>query len=236
LATVIIFGLLVVMVLPATWLAGQPAAPQSAGDWTEKQYQVFDCERFENYEPANRPIDFQRIDYPLLHAAIFYATNRVRLANGREPFRHLAALEQSAAMHAGDMAELDFFSHHNPFDPKRADAARRMALCGITTGRRSENIAETFGIRYRSGDPLIPPKGPPYVFRDFDTRQPIPNHSYNSFAEALLEEWMGSPAHRGNILDPRVHYLGCGARHFLRIQFYYLDCFKAVQNFSSSKR
>jgi uncharacterized protein YkwD len=202
--------------------------------WNDSFYDAFDAEGFRNYEPAGQPIDFDNIDYGLLNAAIFYETNRVRLKHGKPVFRHARPLEEAALLHARDMVQLWFFSHQNPHEPEKRTLSQRLALFGVEGGYRAENISEAFGIRYTQGTSIIPPERGSSIFRYYETGKVIPNHSYISFAEALLQRWMDSAGHRANVLSERFNYLGCGAFHYRNEAFYGIDQFKAVQNFASS--
>jgi uncharacterized protein YkwD len=210
-----------------------PIATRADRIWEESLYTVYDAASFRNYTYAREAIDFDNIHYALLGAAIFYATNEMRVKHGRNPFQHAQMLEDAAFMHAQDMVRLDFFSHNNPREPEKRTFTKRLAMFGIGEGYRAENISEMFGIRYEQGSPLIPPGSAGGAFRDFDTGNPIPHHSYLSFAETLLSGWMRSSGHRANILDSRMIYLGCGAYHFRNESFYGMNQFKAVQNFAS---
>jgi uncharacterized protein YkwD len=201
--------------------------------WQDADYPHFTPESFREYAPANAPIEFQQVNYPLLNAAIFFETNRIRALHDLPSLQHSPALEVAAEMHAHDMVIGNFFSHENPFEPYRKTPALRLAEVGITSGRRAENIADTFGIQYKSGGLLIPPKTGQPDFLYFSTREPIPPHTCNTFAAAVVDEWLHSPGHRDNILDVRFRYLGCGAYHYRRIYFHYMDCFKVVQEFAS---
>jgi uncharacterized protein YkwD len=210
-----------------------PFFSAAAPSWSDSLYRDFSCRDFKSFPPANKPIDFDHIDYPLLNAAIFYATNCVRVRHGMPPFAHSGDLEKTAFFHSKDMVEDDFFSHDNPYEPKKRSPFERMASVGVVAGCRAENIAIDFGIRYRSGDPLVPPQNGEGVFRDPGTGRAIPVHTYNSLAATLVEGWMRSERHRANILNRNFKYLGSGAFHFHDRAFYGMDTFKATQDFAS---
>jgi uncharacterized protein YkwD len=206
---------------------------QTDGPWHDSMYERFTFEDFARYEPSGMEIDFTDIDYSLLNAAIFYETNRRRSQNGKPLFFHSAALERASSLHSRDMVEKGFFSHENPYDPKKRTPWLRMSIFGIEGGYVAENITEGFGIRYQSGTPVILPEGEEGEFRDYVSGEVIPPQTYRSFAESVVESWMRSPPHRANILDEQLHYLGCGAYHYKNKSFHGLDQFKVTQNFSS---
>lgn len=184
-----------------------------------EKYDQFTYSDFKNYGPANQPIEFGNIDYALLNAAIFYETNRRRSEKGLFPYKHSDALERAAFMHAIDMVRGGFFNHSNTRDAKKRSPSDRSALFG--GGAAGENIATTFGIQYEAGT----------MVSDINA---IPPHSYNSFAEALVDGWMHSPGHRANILDEYgigYEYLGCGGFENVNDAWHK---FNAVQNFSAS--
>jgi uncharacterized protein YkwD len=213
------------------WTTPGPSA--AASSWSDSLYNKFSCREFRSFAPANRPIDFDRIDYPLLNAAIFFATNCERTKHGRPPFIHSRALEKAAFLHSKDMVEDDFFSHENPYAREKRSPFERMASVGVIRGYRAENIATDFGIRYKSGDPVVPPQNGEDAFRDPHTERALPGHTYNSLAASLVEGWMASERHRGNILDRNLKYLGSGAFHFRDRTFYGIDTFKVTQDFAS---
>jgi uncharacterized protein YkwD len=206
---------------------------QNTGSWNHSYYREYDVDDFRSYGPANQILDFDNLDYPLLNAAIFYESNRMRIQNGVKSFIHSRALEEAAFLHAKDMAELNFFSHHNPYDGEKRTPFQRMALFGIDGGHRAENIAEMFGIQYEPGTQIMQPEKGAKVFRTYRTGTVIQNHTYISFSEALLRGWMKSPGHRANIMKENLKYLGCGAFHYEDASFFDIDQFKAVQNFAS---
>jgi uncharacterized protein YkwD len=201
--------------------------------WLESYYSRYDADAFQSYSYAKMAIDFDNIHYALLNAAIFYATNQMRLTHGMAPFIHAQSLEEAAFMHAKDMVRLNFFSHNNPYESEKKTFQQRLAMYGVDQGYRAENISEMFGIRYEQGSSLIPPDTTEEDFRNFRTGKPIPVHTYLSFAKALLDGWMNSSGHRANILNSKLIYLGCGTRHYRNESFYGMDQFKAVQNFAS---
>jgi uncharacterized protein YkwD len=201
--------------------------------WQESYYSRYDADAFQSYSYAKMTIDFDNIHYDLLNAAIFYATNQMRITHGMDPFIYAQPLEEAAFMHASDMVRLHFFSHSNPYESEKKTFQQRLSMYGVEQGYRAENISEMFGIRYEQGNSLIPPDTTGGDFRDFETGKLIPAHTYLSFAKALLEGWMNSSGHRANILNSKLIYLGCGARHYRNESFYGMDQFRAVQNFAS---
>ena len=183
------------------------------------KYGQYSVSQFKKYGPANKPINFENIDFPLLNAAVFYETNRMRLKYGKKPYSHSTALERAAFMHTLDMAAGNFFSHQNPRNPEKREPSDRSALFG--GGVSGENIATTFGIKYKAGTSV-------------SSISSIPPHTYNSFAEALVDSWMHSSGHRANILDEYgagYKYLGCGAYPVPNDGWHK---FYATQNFSFS--
>ena len=125
--------------------------------WNDSMYERFTFSDFSLYGPSGEKIDFSRIDYALLNAAIFYETNRRRAQNGLPVFVHSAALENASSLHSRDMAEKRFFSHENPYTPERKTPLLRMSIFGVNGGYVAENITEAFGIRYEPGSPVIVP-------------------------------------------------------------------------------
>ncbi|HPZ09687.1 MAG TPA: CAP domain-containing protein [Candidatus Eremiobacteraeota bacterium] len=223
----------------------QVASGSTQSNWSDSMYLQYNYSSFTTYNPANQMIDFKNIDYELLCAAIFYASNKERVtATSSSPnpggnplnlpaFQYSQYLKYSAQMHAYDMVKNNFFSHENPYDKTKTTPFDRMGLCYVTGGIRAENIAIAFGIAYYEGNQFYPPSKSNPAFLDSKTKQPIPNHTYNSFAKELLNGWMHSPSHKKNILNKYLIYLGCGAGFYNDAESYGMPKFKCVQNFGS---
>ncbi|MBN2441580.1 MAG: CAP domain-containing protein [Spirochaetales bacterium] len=200
--------------------------------WTWADYEKYTYKTFAELPEANKRIDFKEIDYPLLHAAIFYETNRQRVLNNRKVFLHSPALEKAAKAHSDDMVTYKFFSHTSPVKGKKT-MTQRLALVGIVKGYKGENIADTFGIEYKAGKSVYSPDQNGGYFSYSFKGKPIENHTYLGFAKDVLVQWMNSPGHRKNILDQRFTYLGTGAAHYNNAKFFNMDNFKSTQNFGS---
>jgi uncharacterized protein YkwD len=209
-------------------------AAEPAGNWSYGDYDDYNYETFSNYGPARQRINFDNIDYPLLHAAVFYETNRMRAANGLSVFKHSPALERAAFGHSRDMVEHDFFSHYSPLSGKR-DLQDRLALVGIRNTYMAENIAYTFGIEYEAGRGVYNPAQNGGYFSYSYKGDPILNHSYLGLASEVVTQWMNSPGHRRNILNRNYIFLGAGAAHYSERDFYHMDQFKFTQNFAAER-
>jgi len=72
-----------------------------------------------------------------------------------------------------------------------ADRARAV---GLHTSFLAENVASAFGRRYKSGAKFFVREEAGRKIYSYEPNGPaIPMHSYLSFAEALVDEWMSSP-------------------------------------------
>ena len=161
------------------------------------------------------PLQFDALDYPQLHTAMFYATNAVRVRHGLPPLAHHPRLEQAAWHYAKRMAEHNFMAHVDPYAAAHLRTPeQRLRAAGVANAMPAENLASYFGIRYQEGEKVYRLPDRKGQFSPTPNGQPIPNHTYRSFAEATVDFWMSSPHHRANILAETALELGCGAAFF----------------------
>jgi uncharacterized protein YkwD len=145
-----------------------------------------------------------------------HETNRRRVKEGVSSLWHDAKVDEAAVLHAKDMAENRYLSHEEPEKPKgprRRMPIDRVRAVGLKPMLVAENIATQFGIQYKSGKPVYDlsqwgRKGLSYR----PNGDPIPRHTYLSFARTVVDSWMASPAHRENILVRDARYIGSAAR------------------------
>ncbi|WP_411824068.1 CAP domain-containing protein [Leptospira sp. 'Mane'] len=205
----------------------------SSSKWKPEQYEEFNDQSFAAYAPSKERIDFANIDYPLLNAALFFETSKERRKLGLKPFRYSALCEQAAFGHAQDMVNLNFYSHTSKVSGKET-LKERLELVGIINPISGENIINSFAIDYKPGTPVYTPEQNEGKFFSYQKKgTPIPNHTYLSLAESLLESWMNSPPNRRTILNPDFSYMGGGMYYYQDSRFQNIDKVKAVQVFSS---
>lgn len=204
-----------------------------AQTWTPDSYTRLNSAAFYRIEPLYDVIDFDDVDYPLLHAAIFYLTNEERVKAKLAPFKFHSKFEAVAADHARDMVKYGFYSHTSKIRIKRT-VQDRFHLEGLNPEYYGENICATYGLQYENGRKVNPPYAAGVFTYAFTTqKEAIPPHTYLSFAKEVVKLWMESPGHRQNILNPNFTTLGCGASVYLEKNFYDMPYFKVVQNFGS---
>jgi uncharacterized protein YkwD len=204
-----------------------------AQTWTPESYKTHNESTFYRLESLYEVIDFKKVNFDLLQAAIFYLTNEERKKANLKPFEFQSRIENVAAGHAQDMVKYGFYSHTSSIRIKRT-VQDRFHLEGLNPKYYGENICSTYGLQYQSGRKV----NPPYPTGEFtyaytSKREKIPPHTYISFAKEVVKLWMNSPGHRQNILNPNFTSLGCGARLYLEKSFYNMPYFMVVQNFGS---
>ena len=160
-------------------------------------------------QAATNTLSFERFNRELLDAAVFHETNRRRQQSGLPPLAYNAKAREMARIQSRAMAKGRFVEHTNP-DPQQRNTTDRARTVGLHPRFLGENVASTFGRRYKSGMGFFVREENRRKIYSYQPNGPaIPPHSYLSFAEALLDEWMESPGHRQNILHKSPQYLGC---------------------------
>jgi uncharacterized protein YkwD len=198
-------------------------------EWKYENYSL-SYEDFLKIKKVNELIDFSTINYPLLHAAIFYETNQERKKAGVPLLLFHQSLEAAAYGHALDMRTYNFFSHTSVVSGKE-NLGDRARLAGFNWTRIGENIAISFGINYEAGTPVYNPNQNGGYFSYEYKGDPILPHTYLTFAKAIVNQWMNSPGHKANMLNANYSYLGIGAAHYKNSSFYMMDNFYGVQVF-----
>jgi len=223
--------LLALLIACAAQLSAQKSSAAPAeSSWSAAYYQTFTLEDLLTFPAAQNEIDFERIDYPLLHAAVFYLTSKERQTLGLEPLAHHQALEAASFDHSMDMLEFGFFSHTSPVAGKRT-VPDRTGAAGFPSGYVGENIAQTFGIAYDGERGVYVPEQNGGYFSYTYQGEPIPPHTYLSAAQEVVTGWMNSPGHRANILRADYTHLGVGAAYFADARFSDIPTFYFTQNF-----
>ncbi len=202
-----------------------------AQNWEFGQYDQYDFKSFQQYVPAQQAINLQKIDYPLLQAALFYETNRYRQNAGLTAFKPSLQLIKAAQGHASDMVKKDFYSHTSPLKGKK-NMADRLGLVGLKNLNAAENIAITHALQLKSNQPYIAPKQKGEVFL-YPDKTEVKARTYLAFAAEQVKNWINSPVHKENIMNPLYLFLGCGSFLEENQPLKRPPMFRSVQNFSS---
>ena len=222
-------GVIAFALVSAPALNAQSASGQST--WAAEDYERYRYEQFVGLPEVNQQIDFENIDYPLLHAAVLYLTNVEREKRGLTALAYDPLLETAAQDHSVDMRDRGFFSHTSPVRGKRTVSDRYRAV-GLPQTATGENIAISFGIAYQAGRSVYSPAQNGGYFSYEYQGEPILPHTYLSAADAVVTQWMNSPGHRANILRSHFRHLGVGAAHYKDRSFHGMDKFTFTQNFA----
>lgn len=177
--------------------------PTNSNQWNREMYNSMDLNTFRSNELFLKTIDFNNIDYPRLHACLFFLTNEIRNFQGRALLTFAPQLEIASYHHSKAMLEEDFFSHQNPMNSARESETQRAKLAGIANPYIAENIAYQGG-SIRKGS------------------------NYLSAAEVFIKQWMNSSGHRQNILSKDAQQLGCGV-YSDGFNWYATQCFQWFQ-------
>ena len=172
--------------------------------WKNENYTIHNYKSFQKLATIYEKIDIKKIDYDLLNAAIFYATNIQRLKYKRKPFEYSKALCIAAQEHSEDMVNFNFYSHTSKVKGKKT-MSERLNRVGISNAYMAENIYNFF----------------------------LKSPTYWSLAEGLVEGWMNSKGHKANILNRDYRYLGCGSKYYFNKEWPDYFNVKSTQNFSS---
>ncbi len=189
-------------------LCGPASAQQSP-----QQLHEMTAEKFSTLPAADEPIDFDHVDLALLDAAVFHETNRQRVQEKLPALSYHAALREVARVQSRGMILQQEVTHTHP-DEDLKTMSDRMKSLEITGRYFAENVAMVFGIRYQSGNNVYPRlvEGKRVYAREPDGTAIAP-HTYRTFANNLVGEWMASPGHRKNILASDPRFLGVSCLH-----------------------
>lgn len=126
----------------------------------------------------------------LVEEGVFQLTNAERAAVGIDPLSRSPVIDGIARDHSRDMYNFAYFSHDNLLGQDPTDRGLAAGYdCTkdygsyYTTGL-AENIWMVEGLRY--------------------------NADIYETAATIVDDWMGSPGHRANILDPSYDRIGIG--------------------------
>ncbi len=183
-------------------------------------------DNFRDLGVLHEAIDLEDIDYLRLEAAVFLVTNEQRHRRGLPMVRFHEALADAARGHANRMVEFDFYDHTDPTSRAFATPQDRARRAGIRNPAIAENIHNTVAIQYNGG--WVYSRGGRGRFSNSQNGSEIPAHTYLSFADSVVADWMNSPGHRANILHKEARELGIGAQFFWKGDWPQL---KVVQNF-----
>ena len=197
-----------VLIVFFTWpilFIGQTPTNNSRGK--KESYEKYNHVNFSNQEEINQTINFNKIDYPLLHASIFFLRNNEPAQRKKEIISWNKNLEIAAFNHSKMMAELKFFSHSSKIK-KRKEPEDRAKIAGIINPFIAENIAKT-----------------PVNSQD----------TYLSLSKKIVTQWMNSPGHKSNILSKDALELGVGVFIIKEKEFSYVYSTQNFQWFYLTK-
>ena len=183
---------------------------QELVSFPDSMYQNHRWQTFVKLEKLTDTIDYRNVDYPLLNAAVFFLTNREREKHGQIPFVFSPALRDMADFHSQEMAKHEFVDHTNLRNFKYSTVGKRSKQ--FNANALAENVASAFLYHYESGSQFYRS----WNGSDFDfftqENELIRKHTYLSFAESLVQNWMDSKPHRASILHPGLRKMGCAVR------------------------
>lgn len=159
----------------------------------------------------NQSLTQQDFSPPILAQYICEETNRARKKNNKKalPFRNV--LFKGARLHSLRMKDLGFFEHENPHEGHFRTPNDRVTASGGFGANVAENIAylSILNTENKNANVFVI-DSEQALFSLSQGGEPIPHHTYETFAQRVVQEWLDSPGHRVNLLHDDAVELGCG--------------------------
>jgi uncharacterized protein YkwD len=165
---------------------------------------------FERQPALDERIEVAFFDRKLMARAIFHETNQVRVKLGLPAFRSLPKLDEAADLEAAVGKVYQPPSHTNPF-PMIGTPFERVQYVGLNIEQVAENIALLSIYETNTGVGMVVREGRRH-FLNPETRAELQRATYRWFAREVVRNWMESPGHRANIVNPSLAYLGCSVQ------------------------
>jgi len=165
---------------------------------------------FERQPALDERIEAARFDRKLMAQAIFHETNQVRRKLGLPAFLRLPKLDEAADLEAAVGKVYQPPSHTNPF-PMIGTPIQRVQYVGLKIEQVAENIALLSIYETNAGVGMVMREGRRH-FLNPETHAELQPATYRWFAREVVRNWMESPGHRANIVNPALAYLGCSVQ------------------------
>ncbi len=164
---------------------------------------------FGRLRAVRQPLPLDALDHDLLAAALFHEANRHRRKLGYPSLRHLPPLDDAARLQARAMAAHQRVSHEHPTSSALRRPYDRVSSVGLRPRFVAENVASAFGLQYEARRRFYTRReGGRTLFSYRPDGPALPLHTYASFAVTIVDQWMGSPGHRANILANEAAFMG----------------------------
>lgn len=187
------------------------------GQWlatlTTIQPYLLSDEAFFAQPVCHQTMVLNRPDTLLLDVALFQATNEVRRAAGLTILQYDQALYQAARNHAVSMIQYDYISHEDLYQLSELTLLKRVQKQTNRFGQIAENIgqyqtidtANWYSVRFNA-------RSHQYEYVDSDSKHLYQPYSYATYARYAVQQWLNSPHHRANLLNPLFTHVACAGR------------------------
>ncbi len=187
-----------------------------------------------NINRLDQPIRPDQFDETLLETAIIHYTNLERTKYQLNALTVTGTLQKAARQHSKEMAAFHYFSHQSPVSGNQ-NLIDRLKNAGFHFS--NVTVGENIGVDYFLQIADIPfytiTHEGKTQYINANTNQAITNQTYRGFARHMVQNWMKSPPHRKNILNPQFENIGCGVGAGI---YHGMKAIYATQNFSGSLR
>ncbi|MCK8494862.1 CAP domain-containing protein [Spirosoma sp. RP8] len=162
---------------------------------------------------CHQPINLDQPDTLLLDAALFQATNEARRAAKMPILLYNQSLDKAARHHAQSMIRFDFYSHQNYHQLIAINPVKRIENQTKSISRLAENIGQYstinttdwYGVRFNR-------RSKRYQYLDLESQTLCQPYTYAQYARYAVQQWLNSPHHRANLLNPSFTHLGTAGR------------------------
>jgi uncharacterized protein YkwD len=162
---------------------------------------------------SQQTIALDKPDTLLLDMALFQATNEARRQAGLRLLQYDQALQVAARNHAQSMITHNYYSHDDFHSLNELTPLRRINNQTTQFFGFAENIGQ-----YQTIDTpdwfcaRLNKRTHQYEYLDSQTNQIFQPYTYAGYARYAVKQWLNSPHHRANLLNPLFTHVGCSGR------------------------
>jgi len=192
------------------------------------QINIFAQQKTTNTVESVEIINIENPDISKLNNYILKYLNKARKATNTIEFIYSLQLEKAAQYHTKQMSEIKFFGHYNSYDKGLETPLKRILKFEGNYPFIAENIANIPVLNSFKGTKIEIKIDDNNIKYYNDKGIEITNHSYESLAKRVVNDWMNSEKHRKNILNPNLIETGIGVIFHSKGKGYYKQYYALI--------